>query len=87
LRRAERRRPAHYSRTLLADWLERLDMADYAERFSENRIDFSALPELSDQDLKELGVLLGDRRKLLRAIRESAACKPAAQSRQPPSPS
>jgi hypothetical protein len=62
-------------------------MADYAERFSENRIDFSALPELSDQDLKELVVLLGDRRKLLRAIRESAACKPAAQSRQPPSPS
>jgi class 3 adenylate cyclase/predicted ATPase len=54
----------------IADWLKKLGMSEYAQRFVENRIDFSVLPDLTDQDLKELGVLLGDRRKLLRAIRD-----------------
>src|ERR1700761_4950423 len=52
----------------IADWLEKLGMSEYAQRFAENRIDFSVLPELTDQDLKDLGIVLGDRRKLLRAI-------------------
>src|SRR5215472_12569301 len=52
----------------IADWLEKLGMSEYAQRFAENRIDFSVLPELTDQDLKDLGVVLGDRRKMLRAI-------------------
>ena len=54
----------------IADWLKTLGMSEYAERFAENRIDFSVLPDLTDQDLKELGVVLGDRRKMLRAIAE-----------------
>jgi class 3 adenylate cyclase/predicted ATPase len=52
----------------IADWLEKLGMSEYARRFAENRIDFSVLRELTDQDLKDLGVVLGDRRKMLRAI-------------------
>ena len=52
----------------VADWLENLGMSEYAQRFAENRIDFSVLPDLTDQDLKDLGVVLGDRRKMLRAI-------------------
>ena len=36
--------------------------------FAENGIDFSVLPDLTDQDLKEIGVILGHRRKILRAI-------------------
>ena len=52
----------------IADWLENLGMSEYAQRFAENRIDFSVLPDLTDQDLKDLGVVLGDRRKMLRAI-------------------
>ena len=52
----------------IADWLEKLGMSEYAQRFAENRIDFSVLPDLTDQDLKDLGVVLGDRRKMLRAI-------------------
>jgi class 3 adenylate cyclase/tetratricopeptide (TPR) repeat protein len=52
----------------IADWLEKLGMSEYAPRFAENRIDFSVLRELNDQDLKDLGVVLGDRRKMLRAI-------------------
>jgi class 3 adenylate cyclase/predicted ATPase len=54
----------------IVDWLEKLGMSEYAQRFAENRIDFSVLCELTDQDLKELGVVLGDRRKMLRAIAE-----------------
>src|SRR5215471_8803603 len=52
----------------IADWLEKLGMSEYAQRFVENRIDFSVLRDLTDQDLKDLGVVLGDRRKILRAI-------------------
>src|SRR4051812_11372703 len=52
----------------IADWLKKLGLSEYAQRFAENRVDFSVLPELTDQDLKDLGIVLGDRRKLLRAI-------------------
>jgi class 3 adenylate cyclase len=54
----------------IADWLEKLGMSEYAQRFTENRIDLSVLRDLTDQDLKDLGIVLGDRRKMLRAIRE-----------------
>ena len=37
----------------IADWLEKLGMSEYAQRFAENDIDFSVLPHLTDQDLKE----------------------------------
>src|ERR1700732_3837717 len=68
----------------IADWLKNLGMAEYAERFAENRIDFSVLPDLTDQDLEKLGVLLGDRRKILRAIGElDAAASLAATSIEP----
>jgi SAM domain (Sterile alpha motif) len=52
-----------------ADWLERLGLGQYVQRFAENDISFSVLPDLTDQDLKEIGVSLGHR-KLLRAIAE-----------------
>jgi class 3 adenylate cyclase/predicted ATPase len=45
-------------------------MSEYARRFVENRIDLGVLPDLTDQDLEKLGVVLGDRRKMLRAIAE-----------------
>jgi class 3 adenylate cyclase len=54
----------------IADWLKKLDMSEYAQRFADNDIDASVLPELTDQDLKDLGVSLGHRRKILRAIRD-----------------
>jgi hypothetical protein len=52
----------------IADWLEKLGMPEYAQRFAESRVDFSVPPDLTDQDLEKLGVVLGDRRKMLRAI-------------------
>jgi class 3 adenylate cyclase len=54
----------------VADWLEKLGLGQYAQRFAENDISFSVLSDLTDQDLKEIGVSLGHRRQLLRAITE-----------------
>ena len=62
----------------IGDWLKNLGMSEYVERFAENRIDLTVLPDLTDQDLEKLGVLLGDRRKMLRAIRELAGDAPVA---------
>ena len=53
-------------------------MSEYAQRFAENGIDFSVLSDLTDQDLKDIGVLLGHRRKLLRAIADLDATSVAA---------
>ena len=52
----------------IADWLEELGMSEYTERFAENDIDTSVLGHLTDEDLKDLGVSLGHRRKILAAI-------------------
>ena len=54
----------------IADWLKKLGMSEYVQRFADNDIDTSVLPELTDQDLKDLGVSHGHRRKMLRAIRD-----------------
>jgi class 3 adenylate cyclase len=54
----------------IADWLEQLGMSEYAQRFAENGIVFAALRHLTDQDLKDIGVLLGHRRIMLAAIQE-----------------
>src|SRR5262249_31370964 len=54
----------------IADWLKKLGMSEYVERFAENDIDVAILPDLTDQHLKDLGVSLGHRLKMLRAIRD-----------------
>ena len=61
----------------IANWLKRLDLSEYVERFAQNGIDISVLPHLTDQDLKDVGVLLGHRRKILAAIGESSSKPPA----------
>ena len=60
----------------IADWLKQLGMSEYAERFVESDVDTSVLRDLTDQDLKELGVSLGHRRKMLRAIAELPGAAP-----------
>jgi hypothetical protein len=52
----------------VASWLRSLGLEHYEATFRDNAIDDSVLPDLTDQDLEKLGVLLGHRRKLLRAI-------------------
>ena len=62
----------------VADWLRKLGVDQYAESFAQHDIDFSILPDLSDQDLKELGVAsLGHRRQLFRAIAELTHGEPS----------
>jgi class 3 adenylate cyclase len=72
----------------IADWLKALGMSGYTERFVESDIDTSVLRDLTDQDLKELGVSLGHRRKMLRAIGElsgAAAAIPQPAAMEPKS--
>jgi hypothetical protein len=40
----------------VSDWLEALALGQYAQGFAENNITFAVLRDLTDQDLKELGV-------------------------------
>ena len=58
----------------IAAWLEELGLGRYASAFAENDIDFAVLPDLSDGDLRELGVgSLGHRKRLLAAIEALSA--------------
>jgi len=52
----------------IAKWLDDIGLPEYSQCFAENGIDVSVLRDLTDQDLKEMGVLLGHRRKILAAI-------------------
>jgi hypothetical protein len=52
----------------IGEWLGNLGLERYNAAFRENAIDTDVLRDLTDQDLEKLGVLLGDRRRLLRAI-------------------
>jgi class 3 adenylate cyclase/predicted ATPase len=61
----------------IADWLEKLGMSEYTQSFTEHRIDVSVLRDLTDQDLKDIGMPLGHRRKILAAIGELTAIAPA----------
>jgi class 3 adenylate cyclase len=71
----------------IAEWLGSIGLGEYAQRFAENAIDFSTLRDLTEQDLKDLGVLLGHRRKMLRAIAElDDAPAPAESATKPESP-
>ena len=72
----------------IKDWLERQNLGQYVDAFERNQIDLSILRELSDDDLKELGVsALGHRKLLLKTIAElggersaaTAAAEPGAQ--------
>ena len=61
----------------IADWLKTLGMPEYAQRFAENDIDIAVLPHLTDQHLKDLGVSLGHRLKMLQAVAQLAGVAPA----------
>jgi class 3 adenylate cyclase/tetratricopeptide (TPR) repeat protein len=54
----------------LRQWLAEIGLEQHAETLAANDIDLDLLPELSDEDLKELGLSLGHRRRLLRALAE-----------------
>jgi hypothetical protein len=52
----------------ISAWLEDLGLGIYRDSFQQNAIDWEVLPELNEGDLEALGVLLGHRKRLLRAL-------------------
>lgn len=62
----------------LEAWLAALGLADCAPLFAAHDVDLDILSELSDADLKEIGLSLGQRRKLLRALEAGDEAAPAA---------
>jgi class 3 adenylate cyclase/tetratricopeptide (TPR) repeat protein len=65
----------------IAEWLASIGLSEYAQRFADNAIDLSVLGDVTEQDLKDLGVFLGHRRKILRAIAELDGVTPAPTER------
>src|SRR5215470_12640641 len=57
----------------IASWLQSLGLSEYVQLFAEHRIDASVLRDLTDQDLEKIGIPLGHRKKMLRAIAELGA--------------
>jgi SAM domain (Sterile alpha motif) len=55
----------------VAKWLEELGLGEYVAAFAEHAIDKEVLPDLADVDLEKVGVKLGHRKKLLKAIAAS----------------
>ena len=64
----------------IGGWLRSLFLERYEAAFRENAIDADVLRDLTDRDLEKLGVLLGDRRRLLRAIAALDGASAAASS-------
>ena len=52
----------------LREWLRRHNLEQYADAFEANDIGMDILPELSERDLEQLGLSLGNRRRLLKAV-------------------
>ena len=64
------------------EWLRGLGLGQYGQKFSDNKIDADVLADLTDGDLEKLGIPLGDRKRLLKAIAASVAPeRRAAQTR------
>src|SRR6516162_6038762 len=64
----------------IAAWLRGLGLEDYEPAFRDNRIDAEVLPDLTESDLTTMGLPVGPRRKLLKAIaalREGGLPSPA----------
>jgi class 3 adenylate cyclase len=71
---------------VIAAWLHNLGLEQYEQAFRDNAIDAAVLPELTAEDLRDIGVsMVGHRRKLLVAIaalRNDGRLKPAAELRE-----
>src|SRR5262245_64956845 len=61
-------------------WLSSLGLGKYAKAFADNEIDGDALPLLTEEDLKELGLPIGPRRKVLAALKALDAERAPARS-------
>ena len=73
----------------VGEWLRNVGLGRYEPAFIDNAIGFDVLPELTDDDLAKLGMLLGDRKRFIKAIRARAEDSPglgiANEAKEPPS--
>ena len=67
----------------LSTWLGALGLERYAPVLADNEVDFDTLPLLTDLDLEKLGLPMGPRRKLLKAIAELTGNKALARIAHP----
>jgi class 3 adenylate cyclase len=68
----------------IGTWLHGLGLAQYEPIFRENAIDTEILPELTEADLEKLGVVLGHRKRMLRAIAAFETRPPTRPAAAPP---
>ena len=68
----------------VGDWLRSLGLGQYEALFRENEIDAEVLPELTEADLEKIGVPLGHRKRLLKAIANLGAAEAPAKPTIPP---
>ena len=68
----------------IAAWLRGLSLERYAEAFRDNAIELEILPELTEADLEKIGVLLGHRKIMLKAIAELRPLAPQPLARTAP---
>jgi class 3 adenylate cyclase/predicted ATPase/energy-coupling factor transporter ATP-binding protein EcfA2 len=54
----------------IREWLEDIELGRLVDVFVEHEINFSTLPYITEEDLKEIGLKLGTRRRILAAINE-----------------
>jgi class 3 adenylate cyclase len=52
----------------VGEWLRGLGLGQYEQQFRANKIDVDVLADLTDGDLEKVGLPLGDRKRLLKAI-------------------
>jgi class 3 adenylate cyclase/tetratricopeptide (TPR) repeat protein len=71
----------------LREWLKNIGLEQLAGVLTENDIDFDILPDLTDPDLEKLGISLGHRRRLLKAISGLTATPPVRPVGQTPTTS
>jgi len=60
---------------LFADWLRGIGLERHVPAFERNDIDFDVVSDLDDAELQSLGLSLGDRKRLSRAIAARAAAE------------
>lgn len=70
----------------VAAWLSNLGLSKYKDVFAEHEIEFIDLPELTERDLTDMGLPLGPRRRILRALREQALTNAAPSAFDAPIP-
>jgi len=63
-----RKKPSVQVESRLKKWLEGIGLGHYGELFAQHRIDLDVVADLTESDLAELGLPMGDRRRLQRAM-------------------